>query len=206
MREQEFSGLSIDWAFMDVRIPVNMALNLENLDSITRPDMIKELDADIAVGRLYLSPRLTDSGRNDYPVLLREAIISGNDSSLAVELVTSGRLKTHEAYTTKTGTKTRKVPINAAEMLAEGEFNRFYLRALCIRAQADPELRMQVYRAKPVENPRPESEALISNTVPPGSLLDDLRSNVGIDTALGLPAGPNSGLSARLVKVIAIKA
>ncbi|MGB9122492.1 MAG: hypothetical protein WCE73_17885 [Candidatus Angelobacter sp.] len=183
-----------------------MALNLENLDSTTRPEMIKELDADIAVGRLYLSPRLTDSGRNDYPVLLREAIISGNDSSLAAELGTLGRLKTHEAYTTKTGTKTRKVPINAPEMLAEGEFNRFYLRALCIRAQADPELRIQVYRAKSVENPRPESEALISNTVPSASLLEDLRLNIGLDTALGLPPGPNSGLSARLVKVIAIKA
>jgi hypothetical protein len=29
-------------------------------------------------------------------------------------------------------------------------------------------------------------------------LLDDLRTNVGVDTALGLPAGPNSGLSAMI--------
>src|SRR6266851_5569734 len=32
----------------------------------------------------------------------------------------------------------------------------------------------------------------------PKALLTDLRSNPGVDTALGLPPGPNSGLSARL--------
>jgi hypothetical protein len=31
------------------------------------------------------------------------------------------------------------------------------------------------------------------------ALLGDLRKHVGVDTALGLPPGPNSGLSGRLV-------
>jgi hypothetical protein len=55
-----------------------------------------------------------------------------------------------------------------------------------------------VYRAKEVANPRPESTALIGKSLPANRLLDDLRANVGTDTALGLPPGPNSGLSVKL--------
>ena len=47
-------------------------------------------------------------------------------------------------------------------------------------------------------NPRPESEAKIGKTIAPQSLLDDLRKNIGVEPALGLPPGPNSGLSVKL--------
>jgi hypothetical protein len=55
-----------------------------------------------------------------------------------------------------------------------------------------------VYRAKEVVNPRAESVALIGKSLPAKQLLDDLRTNIGTDTALGLPPGPNSGLSVKL--------
>ena len=58
------------------------------------------------------------------------------------------------------------MPSNAHEILAEGEFNRFYIRALCLRAV--------------------------------DALLRDLRSHPGVETSLGLPPGPNSGLSVQL--------
>lgn len=57
---------------------------------------------------------------------------------------------------------------------------------------------MTVYRAKEVANPRAESMALIGRSLPVTQLLDDLRVNIGTDTALGLPPGPNSGLSVTL--------
>ena len=56
-----------------------------------------------------------------------------------------------------------------------------------------------IYRAKPVSNPRPESEARVETSLSPEELLDDLRSHPGDEPpTLGVPSGPNSGLSVRL--------
>jgi hypothetical protein len=44
------------------------------------------------------------------------------------------------------------VPVTAADTLAEGEFNRFYLRGLCRRASAANMAEIEVYRAKEVAN------------------------------------------------------
>jgi len=56
-----------------------------------------------------------------------------------------------------------------------------------------------VYRAKPAKNPRPQSEALVETTLPAEDLLEDLRSHPGDEApSLGVPSGPNSGLSVRL--------
>jgi hypothetical protein len=46
-------------------------------------------------------------------------------------------------------------------MLAEGEFNRFYIRALCVRAIEDGLPEVIVYRAKEVQSARPESARMI---------------------------------------------
>lgn len=49
-------------------------------------------------------------------------------------------------------------------------------------------------------NPRVESQAKIGAIVNAEELLADIRVNVGVDTALGLPAGPNSGLSVQILQ------
>ncbi len=82
-------------------------------------------------------------------------------------------------------------------MLASGEFNRFYMRGLCLHA-INNNYSIVVYRAKYSINPRPNSEEKIGMTVLAKTLLQDLRSNIGIDTFLRLPAGSNSGLSIKL--------
>lgn len=87
---------------------------------------------------------------------------------------------------------------NAHEMLAEGEFNRFYIRAICLRAIEDGISEVVVYRAKRVQHARSESERKIGQLVSAEPLLRDLREHPGADTALGLPPGPNSGLSIQL--------
>jgi len=91
-----------------------------------------------------------------------------------------------------------KVASNAPQRLAEGEFNRFFLRGLCLRAIDEGIDEVIVYRARASSSPRSESEALVGTRFDPKVLLNDLRENLGVDTALGLPPGPNSGLSARL--------
>lgn len=87
---------------------------------------------------------------------------------------------------------------NAHEMLAEGEFNRFYMRSVCRAALSNGQDTVEVYRAKEVRDPRPGSAAKVGTRVSATELLRDLRKNVGIDTFLGLPSGPNSGLSVKL--------
>jgi hypothetical protein len=176
-----------------------MPLSLDKLDAQTRPHMVAEIKADIGAGRLYLSPRLSARGRADYPNLLRQAAEASNDSWLANELRQSGRLnEMEERRKPKGGVTMVRVPVTAPETLAEGEFNRFYVRGLCLRALASGIHELVAYRAKEVDNPRPESVARIGQQIPAQALLDDLRANPGVDTALGLPPGPNSGLSVRL--------
>jgi hypothetical protein len=176
-----------------------MAFYFENLDEQTRQFMVKELDEDLTNGKLYLSPRLSERGRQDYPELLRAAIQTGNDSTLASALSMHGRLNvTEQRRTPKGGITTAKVPVTAPETLAEGEFNRFYVRGLCRRALADGITELMIYRAKQVASPRPESQAKIGAKIDAQALLVDLRARPGVDPALGLPPGPNSGLSVKL--------
>jgi hypothetical protein len=159
--------------------------------------MADEIASDIASGALYLSPRLTPSGRRDYPKMLAAAAAKGSPDSLAAIL--RPLMAAKEMSTSKTGKPYEKnVPVNAAESLAEGEFNRFYVRAVCLTALANGCQEVEVYRAKPVSTPRPESEARIGKRIDAAKLLADVRTTVRTDTALGVPAGPNSGLSAKL--------
>jgi hypothetical protein len=174
-----------------------MGLALENLDGRTRDFMLTEVESDIKNGRLFMSARFTPQGASRYPDLLREAIRNGDDDSLAASLRASGCFAEWEEGRRGPKTFRKRVPVNAAQTLAESEFNRFYLRGLCMRATANDVPSVEVYRAKEVAEPRPESIAMIGTRVDPTSLLADLRANIGVDTALGLPAGPNSGLSAR---------
>jgi hypothetical protein len=176
-----------------------MPLALENLDDQTRKYMLEEIESDIASPqRLFMSSRLSSNGHNDYPSLLKQAVESHDDEWLANQLQQNGRLNAMEQRKTKSGFTNAKVPYNANEMLAEGEFNRFYIRGLCKRALDEGIAELVVYRAKQVSNPRPESQAKIGARINAQSLLNDLRAHQGIDTALGLPSGPNSGLSVKL--------
>ncbi len=171
-----------------------MALIYENLDDNTRQFMQREVELDISKGALYISTRLNQQGIELYPSLLKDAIKSHDDAWLAAEL---RRLGCMNAFEKRKGKQVR-VPITAPDTLAEGEFNRFYVRGLCVRAAEDNIPEVEVYRGKEVNQPRPESEAMIGKAISAKRLLEDLRESQGVEPALGLPPGPNSGLTARL--------
>ena len=176
-----------------------MALQLSNLDELTRALMVEELEIDVASGDLYLSPRLNHRGQVEYEQLLRTAFLEGDDQSLANEIRSRGLLNDSEQRRRPSGGySTARIPVSAPETLAEGEFNRFYVRALCRRVVDGGASELEVYRAKAVANPRSTSEAMIGRRIDASALLQDLRTSPGVDTSLGLPAGPNSGLSVRL--------
>ena len=177
-----------------------MSLYLPDLDERTRALMLEEVDYDTARQQLHISPYLSGQGQHDYESLLREAIESGDEATLAARLRehrriarTGHRRKPDGGYTIVT------VPHNAAETIAESEFNRYYIRALCLRALEDGIKELVVYRAKAARDPRPESEELLEGTVDPAALLQDLRDHTGdVPPQLGIPGGPNSGVSVRL--------
>jgi len=176
-----------------------MPLRYLNLDDQTRRFMVEEIDMDIASGALYLSPWLTERGRQDWPQLLRDAAVSGTDATLAAQIPLQGRLaQTAQRKKPKGGFTTYSVPVTAPETMAEGEFNRFYVRGLCRRAIEDGIQQLIIYRAKAVMTPRPGSEEKIGTSVDSAAILADLRTTIGVEPALGMPPGPNSGLTLKL--------
>src|SRR5215204_3164100 len=157
-----------------------MALTYHNLDARTRQLMLEEMDYDIAHNQLHISPFLSGQGQRDYVNLLREAMERGNDETLAKSLRAQRRItRALPRHKPEGGFMIAATPVNAPRILAESEFNHFYIRALA-------------------RNPRPESEALIETTLPPEALLADLRAHAQQPPTLGVPSGPNSGLSVRL--------
>jgi len=180
-----------------------MNIQYANLDGAVRDAMIQELELDLSNGKLYVSPRLTDAGAQAWSELLRDAFQAHDDTWIAAALRSRGLLRSHEQRRKPKGGgfTTAQVPYTAADTLAEGEFNRFYARGLCANVLATVGTEVEVYRGKDVQNPRPESEAMIGRRLPARQLLDDLRVSQGVEPALGLPPGPNSGLTVRRVRI-----
>lgn len=170
-----------------------MGLNYLSLDETIRELMVEEFNSDVRSDTCYTSKRFHESGRDCYLKIMVDHLRKGNDDSLAEDLVSNDCFNTHEAD--KNGQQ-RRVPVTAAQTFAEGEFNRFYMRAVSIRALSEG-LSIMIYRARYSENPNPESEAFIGKTLDPKNLLKDLRDCKGIETTIGLPR-PNSGLSVKL--------
>jgi hypothetical protein len=167
-----------------------------DLDGETRRRMAAEHTRDVAANSDWDSPRFADGGRERFRNALQQACRDGNDVTLAEDVRRQGMLRTREVRNGKNGRIEAAVPVTAPETLAEGEFNRYYIRALCSRA-LDENRQLVVWRAKEVTSPRQEFEALLGKLVQPAAVLEDLRTGKRVDEAFGLPAGPNSGLSVR---------
>ena len=167
-----------------------MGLNYENLDEITRSFMLSEVDLDLSnesPEKPYISKRFNELGKQNYVPLLKEAIEHHNDDWLAEQLCNRGYMKEHE--------QGRRVPKTASETLSEGQFNHYYMRGLCARVIKEGIDQVEVYRGKPVSQPRPESKAILEKKLSAKALLEDLRESFG--TLLG---GPNSGITVHMVK------
>ncbi|MEV0569392.1 hypothetical protein [Dactylosporangium sp. NPDC050588] len=172
-------------------------MDLQELDETTRTIMLTEFKRDVEQGRLYLGQRLNARGQRRWPDVLEAALHDGHPETLADSIRAEGLLVERETVHRAGKPVEAKVPFTAADTLAEGEFLRFYIRAICVRA-VESMVKVQVYRAKEVRASRAESTLKIGQLIDPALLLEDLRTNIGKETMFGLPSGPNSGLCVRL--------
>jgi hypothetical protein len=175
-----------------------MPFNFLNLDKDIRELMLLEVEYDIKNNSLYYSKSFSSIGHDNYVDLLKEAIQNGSEDSLGKSLSMSGFFNETGIRNTEKGPIEVKIPVTAPITFSEGEFNRFYMRAVCLKAIAEKK-EVEVYRAKEVSNARTESQMKIGQKMNAETLLEDLRKNIGVDTSLGLPPGPNSGLSIKII-------
>jgi len=175
-----------------------MPLHYENLDPQTRRYALSELERDIENGSFHVSERLRPESAIEYRKLLHEAIRYYDDRWLE-DRVEDLVLET-EPRRTRTGVETMvKVPSMAARMLAEGDFNRYYMRGLSLRAIDEQLGVVEVYRARLSLEARPESAELEGHRVAPEEVLAWLRGEQSEDENARRLGRHNSGLSIRLV-------
>lgn len=175
-----------------------MFLDLANLDELTRRFMVLEFDADVASGRLYRSPQLTDEGQRDYRRLLRDALADGTVASFAQALVDGVAVRPRGRWLQSKVPPPADWVAEAASDLAEREFHRFYLRGLCLRALDEGVTALVIYRAKPARRGRASADSMIGTHITSASLLEDLRSAFTDWPPNGLPQCRDPGLSVRL--------
>ncbi|MFL5631661.1 MAG: hypothetical protein ACJ77T_10430 [Gemmatimonadaceae bacterium] len=175
-----------------------MPLQYENLDPTTRRYALSELDHDLATNAFHVSDRLRPTAIADYQRLLRDAVRYYDDRWLE-EHASDLLIEVENRRTRTGGTTTARVPQMAARMLAEGDFNRYYMRGVCLRAIEEGRQIVEVYRARLSVEPRPESAELEGRRVPAAEVLDHLRGPLSADPSVAPLGRTNSGLSVRLV-------
>lgn len=175
-----------------------MPLQYESLDPTTRRFAIAELDRDIASASYHTSERIRPTAMAEYQRYLHEALRYYDDRWLedhAADLMID-----FEPRRTRSGGQTAvKLPQMASRMLAEGDFNRYYMRGVALRAVEEGRQVVEVYRARLSLEPRRESAELEGHRLPAEEVLKYLRGEHVADPAIAALGRPNSGLSVRLV-------
>jgi hypothetical protein len=169
----------------------------ENLDDVTRASMLEAIEEAQRTGNIYYSTRFNQPGKSQWLPLLKQATQEFNEHWLAYQLEANRLMKDFEGASTPSGGYTIKhVPHTAAETMAEGQFNRFYILGLCRRARAEGISQLEIYRAKERSNPRPESQALIDTFL----RIDEIESQLKETSACfrSQLLKPNSGLCVKL--------
>jgi len=175
-----------------------MPLQYQNLDPTTRRYAIEELDRDFANDTFHVSERLRPTAIDEYKRLLREALRYYDD--LWLEERASDLIVEVETRRTKSGgTTTARIPEMATRMLVEGDFNRYYMRGVSLRAIEEQRGVVEVYRARLSLDARPESAEVEGARLSPEDVLSWLRGQPNIDSPATRLGRPNSGLSVRLV-------
>lgn len=165
----------------------------EDLTPDTRSRMLQELERDLNARTIFYDSRLTEKGWTAYLRVLMTALESGTPESLSEALLTNSLLNPTETRDVGQGRLVQaKVSKIAHRNIGEAEFNRYYMRAICLKAIEQGNDEVEVFRARPSTNPRPDT----ADRMNPKELLEHLRTtNISVP---GSFPGPNSGRSVRI--------
>ena len=165
-----------------------------DLEEQTRLNMISELEFDIRTGLFYEPLSMTTSGIISYKRLLKECFEKGTPETLLQKLTSS--------FFREKDRNGRKIHSNIRETIAFYDFNRYYVRALLLRA-LNEDKKLCVYRAKQVMNERKESRLAVNKVYfdkrQIGQMLELFRDYRRLFSSQHELLQPNSGLSLRLV-------
>jgi hypothetical protein len=166
----------------------------KRLDTRTRTLMTEEILSAQKSGALYYSKRFTQTGTDLWPTWLLNAAREFDEHWLAFQIDAANAMNHLEVRTKPKGGYTiAHVPHTASETFADGQFNRFYIAAICRRAIEDGQASVYIYRAKNRDTPRSDSLAIEGTTRNVITLLGDVRNK-----ELSLKCDilrPNSGIS-----------
>jgi hypothetical protein len=165
----------------------------EDLTPDTRSRMLQELERDLNARTIFYDSRLTKNGRAAYLRVLMTALESGTPENLSEAILSNSLLNPTETRDVGQGRLVQaKVSKIAHRNIGEAEFNRYYMRAICLKAIEQGNDEVEVYRARPSTNPRPDT----ADRMNAKELLEHLRTtNISVP---GSFPGPNSGRSVRI--------
>lgn len=130
-----------------------MAMLFKELDATTREYMLTAFEEEES-GTPYRSAILSPAGLSVFPGLMREAIKSGDETTLAAAL-------DHGAYWLAEDAAGKSVNVHhRSAQLALTEFNTWYVAGLARRLKDEGEAECEVYRA---ENPKWEHASCSSH-------------------------------------------
>ncbi len=168
-----------------------------DLDEKTRQCMISELELDMAKGLFYAPLSMTSSYLLSYRRLLKDCCQNGTPETLQKKLT--------PAFFRQKDMNGRKISANISQMVAFSDFNRYYMRAMLLRAIRENK-KLFIYRAKQSENERKESCAsfnkVYSDKMQMQQMLELFRDHRRLFGLKNQPEllKPNSGLSLRFVE------
>lgn len=176
------------------------AFDFPQLDARARDLMMEEFAYDRDSDRIYVGRRLNSQGERTYCDALPLALRQGTPVELRQQLEPVPGSLWISSIMAANGRRST-TPVTAAQTLAEGEFNRYYMRAICRRAVDEGNGTVRVRRGKAVQNPRADPSVRVheGDILDASVVLEDIRLHPGEDTVIGMPRGPNSGLSLEFV-------
>lgn len=167
-----------------------------NLDSKTRLIMISELERDIKNGLFYEPSSMKSEYVSSYKLLIRKYFEVGHIEGLEKALTPS--------FFKAKDNNGRKIPSNIAQIITFSDFNRYYARAILVRA-IEENKSVCIYRAKQAINERAESKALINKCYREKQthkqmlrIIRDYRILFSSQSKI-IFLQPNSGLSLKLI-------
>ena len=125
-----------------------MAMEFFGLDDSTRASMAQEFEAELSGPKPYFSPNLSRAGLEAFPSLMRAAIESGNEVTLARALGRPTFWNSTEQYVRRGSPCERRInPQHSAERLALTEFNTWFVHGYARRLMGEGEKECRIYRA-----------------------------------------------------------